>query len=150
MLIGALGAFKELKIKYFISYTSINQAGFILLGLCCNSIAGFIYSIYYLIIYIIILLGFLNFVFNIQQSYSQHSLIYFSDLKFFYKNNSIITFFFSFYVLSFAGLPPFSGFFGKLHLYGALIHSKLFFLLLFSLCINLISLYYYVKILKII
>ena len=33
MLIGALGAFKELKIKNFISYTSINQIGFLLIGL---------------------------------------------------------------------------------------------------------------------
>lgn len=150
MIVGALGAFKELKIKYFISYTSINQAGFILLGLCCNSVDGFLYSTYYLFIYIILLLGFLNFLLNLQQFYNQRSIVYFSDLKNFYKNNLLISFFFSFYILSFAGLPPFSGFFGKLHLYAALINSKLFFLLILSLGINLVSLYYYVKILKII
>lgn len=150
IIIGALGAFKELKIKKFIAYTSINQAGFILLGLCCNSGFGFLYSIYYLFIYIILVLGFLNFLFNTQEYYNQRSVIYFSDLKKYYKNNSIICLLFSTYILSFAGLPPFAGFFGKLYLYLALAKSKLFLLLFFVLWINIISLYYYIKILKII
>jgi NADH:ubiquinone oxidoreductase subunit 2 (subunit N) len=150
MIIGALGAFKEMKIKNFISYASINQVGFILIGLSCYTELSISYSIFYFFIYIILTLGFFNFLINIQENFTQKNLNYFSDIKLFYKKNILLTFLFSFYILSFAGLPPFSGFFGKLNLYYALLKSENFLMLLLILFINLISLYYYIKIVKII
>ena len=150
MLIGALGGFRELKIKNFISYTSINQIGFLMIGLVCYSECSIFNCLYYLFIYIILLIGFLNFVFNIQQLFTQQLLIYFNDLNFFYKNNLLISLIFSSYIVSFAGIPPFSGFFGKLVIYNSIINSNMFLLLIIIMFLNLISLYYYIKILKII
>ena len=148
MFIGALGAFKELKIKNFISYTSINQAGFILLGLCCQTELGIFYSIYYLFIYIIITIGFLGLILNMRQYLTGQSPRYFKDLKHLCKDKPITALIISAFVLSFAGLPPFAGFFGKLYIYLAIAKAKLLTLLLLTLFLNIISLYYYVRIIK--
>jgi NADH:ubiquinone oxidoreductase subunit 2 (subunit N) len=148
MIVGALGAFKELKIRSFISYTSINQAGFILLGLCCQTELGIFYALYYLFIYILTTFGFLALLLNLFKSQIKTNLIYFNDLKHFCKSNTTMSLILSIFVLSFAGLPPFAGFFAKLYIYFALAKAKLFILLLLVLFLNIISLYYYVRILK--
>ena len=79
MLIGAVGASKELKIKNFISYTSINQIGFLMIGLICYSELSIYYCLYYLFIYLILTIGFLNIIFNIQQAFTHQPVIYFND-----------------------------------------------------------------------
>jgi NADH-quinone oxidoreductase subunit N len=148
MVIGAFGASKEFEIKNFIGYTSINQAGFILLGLCCHSDVGLLYSLYYLFIYIILTSGFLGIILNLQQSGTNDTPCYFKDLKHLCKTDPILALILSTFLLSFAGLPPFAGFFAKLYIYFAIAKSKMLILLLVVLFINLISLYYYVRIIK--
>lgn len=148
MIMGAYGASKEFEIKNFIGYTSINQAGFILLGLCCHNDLGLFYSLYYLFIYIILTSGFLGIILNLQQAGTKNSPCYFKDLKYLCKTDPILTLILSAFLLSFAGLPPFAGFFAKLHLYFAIAKSKMLILLLIVLFLNLISLYYYVRVIK--
>src|SRR5258708_34362273 len=53
LIVGALGAFAETRFKRFIAYSSINQIGFLLMGLTTNNIAGYQSSILFLITYII-------------------------------------------------------------------------------------------------
>jgi NADH-quinone oxidoreductase subunit N len=148
MIIGALGASKVFDIKSFIGYASINQAGFILLGLCCHSDEGLLYSLYYLFIYIILTSGFLCTILNLQQVGTKDTPCYFKDLKHLCKDNTILSLILSVFLLSFAGLPPFAGFFAKLYVYFAIAKSKMLILLLIVLFINLISLYYYVRVIK--
>ena len=148
MVIGALGALKELKIKNFISYTAINQSGFIMLGLCCQTETGIFYALYYLFIYIILTIGFLSLILSLFQYQTGKHIRFFKDLKYFCKSNTAVSLILSSFLLSFAGLPPFSGFFAKLYLYFAIAKAKMLTLLLISLFLNIISLYYYVRIIK--
>jgi len=148
MVVGALGAFKELKVKNFISYTAINQAGFIMLGLCCQTTLGIYYALYYLFIYILLTIGFLSLILNLFQSLTRKPIRFFKDLKYFCKNNTSASLVLSAFILSFAGLPPFAGFFGKLYMYFAIAQAKMFILLLITLLLNIISLYYYIRIIK--
>jgi NADH:ubiquinone oxidoreductase subunit 2 (subunit N) len=148
MIVGSLGAVKEVKIKNFIAYTSINQVGFILLGLCCCTELGQIYAIYYLLIYIFLTFGFLAIILNIYQAISFKVPQYFKDLKYFCKENPLIALLLSTFLLSFAGLPPFAGFFGKLYMYYALVKAKMLILFFFTLFLNLLNLYYYIKVIK--
>jgi len=148
LIIGAMGAIKELRIKNFIAYTSINQVGFILLGLCCQNGIGVYYSVYYLIIYVLITVGFLTLVFNIRQTTTNKSAVFFKDLRFLCKNSAFAASMLTIQVLSFAGLPPFVGFYAKLYIYYALATSNMLILLLSTLFINILSLYYYTRILK--
>lgn len=148
MIIGALGALKELKIKNFISYTAINQSGFIMLGLCCQTETGMFYALYYLFIYIFLTIGFLSLILSLFQYRSGRHIRFFKDLKYFCKSNTVVSLILSSFLLSFAGLPPFAGFFAKLYVYFAIAKAKMLTLLLIALFLNIISLYYYVKIIK--
>lgn len=56
---GCLGAFVEKKTKRFLAYASINQMGFLLLGLAAGSFEGYRSTLFYLLIYIIMNVGFL-------------------------------------------------------------------------------------------
>ncbi len=57
MVIGLVGALRVLSedgdIRSFLAYTSINQVGFILLGLVCVNLDGLISSLVYLITYLL-------------------------------------------------------------------------------------------------
>jgi NADH-quinone oxidoreductase subunit N len=64
ILIGAINALCQIKIKSFIAYTSINQIGFILIGVSCGSYDGFISALIYLLLYILISLSFFHIILN--------------------------------------------------------------------------------------
>jgi len=55
LLIGAIGAIRILneagEVRSFVAYTSINQVGFVLLGLVCMNAEGFVASFVYLLVY---------------------------------------------------------------------------------------------------
>lgn len=59
MLWGCFGAFYEKKLRRFLAYTSINQMGFILLGLAVGTLDGYRASLLYLFLYVGTTLGFL-------------------------------------------------------------------------------------------
>ena len=55
ILLGCLGALKQRHLKRFLAYTSINQVGFLLAGLCCiSSYDSFLILLYYLCIFIVL------------------------------------------------------------------------------------------------
>ncbi len=40
MLVGALGAMNQKKIKRLLAYSSIGHVGYLLIGLCCGTVEG--------------------------------------------------------------------------------------------------------------
>src|ERR1700688_4526830 len=58
IIVGCIGALVQTSIKRFFAYTSINQAGFIVLGVATSSILGLQASLVYLISYMIMLISF--------------------------------------------------------------------------------------------
>jgi NADH-quinone oxidoreductase subunit N len=127
MLIGALGAIRVMNsrgdIRAFIAYTSINQAGFVLLGLVCMNGEGLVSSFVYLIVYLLASLLFIGVLSrtrfvdtNGERSISrlgELSLLYESEQKF---SRRFDLFVLAYAVWSMAGLPPLAGFFGKVGL----------------------------------
>ncbi len=82
MIAGALGAFTEKKIKKFLAYSSINQVGFLLLGLAStNKIEGIQATLFFLIIYVITNLCFFYFFLQIESQKNSRPLIYLTDLN---------------------------------------------------------------------
>lgn len=147
---GCFGAFYEKKIKRFLAYTSINQIGFLLLGLACGTLEGYQTTLLYLHLYALMTLGFLVIFLNLQRLDKKY-LIYLSDLRGFgiyrpsqwLKSWAIVIL-----VFSMAGIPPLAGFFGK---YFLLLHAHergLWGLVFVALATSLISTYYYLRIIK--
>lgn len=145
MITGSLGALKQVKIKRFIAYTSINQIGFILLGIASCNFLGLISSILYIILYSIMSIIFFTLLLNTEHIINKKNMIYLSDLYHFSIYNNENSKFLVITILSMAGLPPLAGFFGKLFLYFSIIEARLDTVLIISLIISILSTYYYLS-----
>jgi NADH-quinone oxidoreductase subunit N len=80
LIVGVLGAFVETRFKRFIAYSSINQIGFLLMGLTTANIAGYQSSILFLIIYIITNLTLFSIFLNLTSNLSRQPLVFLTDV----------------------------------------------------------------------
>jgi len=145
IIVGSLGALKQVRIKRFLAYTSISQVGFIFLGVTSGSVLGIFASLMYLFLYVIMNLIFFSIFLNIEHVILRKNIIYLSDLYSLSLYTKEIAQHLALTILSMAGLPPLGGFIGKLFLYFAIIEAHLNFILVVSLIISLISTYYYLN-----
>jgi NADH:ubiquinone oxidoreductase subunit 2 (subunit N) len=145
MISGSIGALKQVRIKRFIAYTSINQVGFILLGISSCNFLGLIASILYIILYSIMSIIFFTILLNTEHILKKKTMIYLSDLYHFSLYNNENSKFLIITILSMGGIPPLAGFFGKLFLYFSIIESRLDILLFVTLIISILSSYYYLN-----
>jgi NADH-quinone oxidoreductase subunit N len=149
ILVGAIGALDQFKIKRFLGFTTINQMGFILLGVSLQNIYGFVASYIYLCIYILLNLILFIFIIHIKTE-KGGDLTYLSDLVPFFKNNKLVGIFFILLLFSLAGMPPTVGFYMKLLILKSLVLSGYIKLTVVVLYANVISILYYIRIIKII
>jgi NADH-quinone oxidoreductase subunit N len=122
--------------------------GFILLGLAVKNIYGFASSYIYLIIYVILNLIMFSILLGVR--YKGRELMYITDLSIFFRNNKHAGLLFVLIIFSLAGLPPTIGFFMKFLIIKALVISGYLKLAVFILYVNVISIFYYVRLIKII
>jgi NADH-quinone oxidoreductase subunit N len=148
IVFGALGAFNQRRLKRFVAYTSINQTGFMLLGLSCASLSGCLATITYLLIYLPALVLFFTAIIY----FSKGSFLGTTFLKdlFFKKYGVSVLYlvFFSVSILSMAGFPPLGGFAAKFGLFNVLLNHAFFFSSITVLLTTVISSFYYLKIIR--
>lgn len=117
IVVGAVGAVFQYKLKRFIGYTSINQIGFVLIGVSSNSLEGMEFAIIYLIIYVVTSLGFFFVVMSFQDENRMVLFVgHFKYLKYLHNRRQFLggtVLWTTVLLLSMAGIPPFAGFWGK-------------------------------------
>jgi len=103
LVIGCFGALIQTSLKRFFAYTSINQSGFIIMGLLTNTISGLEASILYVIVYMLSNLIFFYAVNNIPSDdiAEVNNLVGLNRLSF------------GVALFSMAGIPPLFGFGSK-------------------------------------
>lgn len=149
-LIGTAGAFLQNKWKRFIAFSSISHVSFFLLNLCSLNLENINYLFFYIIIYLIMSSSFFSF-FN---SFKFLEFPNFRGSRFFDSLNSLnlmnpsLAIIFTFILFSFAGIPPFAGFFAKFFVLYSAIQSNLFFLVFFILLLNCVGTFYYINLIK--
>lgn len=148
MIVGAFGALKQTRIKRFIAYTSINQVGFLLLGIASCNLIGLISIFIYLILYIFMNIIFFSIILNTEHIITQRNMIYLSDFYMFSLFNNETSKYLVLTLMSMAGLPPLGGFIGKLFLYFSIIEARLDYILILSLLISILSTYYYLSLIR--
>ena len=149
MIWGCLGALGEKIIKRFIAYSSINQMGFLFMGLACGTFEGIRASLFYLVLYVLMNLGFFILFLTTREKKTRRSLIYLSDFNDYAKNNYLYSISFVIILFSMAGIPPLGGFFGKYFLFLHSFEVGHYLLVIVGMVTSLIAAYYYLRVIKI-
>jgi NADH-quinone oxidoreductase subunit N len=145
MIIGNLFAIRQNNLKRFLAFSSIAQVGFILIGISGSSQLGTASVIYFILIYIFSNLGAFGVVTLVSALTGKENM---DDYKGFYKTNPMLSWIFAISLFSLAGIPPTAGFFGKLFLLTAGAAKGNYLLITIAALNMIISLYYYLKIVK--
>lgn len=148
VIIGSLAALTQTKIKRFLAYTSISQSGYILIGLSCNTLNGFLSSFVYLIMYCLITLAFFCVLLNIEHIQKTCNLIYFNQLHSLFIFNKEICAHSIIIIFVMAAIPPFTSFFAKFFIFSVCLEAKLEFVVCFLLAMSLISTFYYLNLIQ--
>ena len=148
VIIGSLAALTQTKIKRFLAYTSISQSGYILIGLSCNTLNGFLSSFVYLIMYCSITLAFFCVFLNIEHIQKNCNLIYFNQLHSLFIFNKEISVHTVVIIFVMAAIPPFTSFFAKFFIFSVCVEAKLEIIVCFLLGMSLISAFYYLNLIQ--
>ncbi len=145
MFIGNLFAIRQQNLKRFLAFSSIAQAGFILLGFLSADQLGATTVIYFVMIYVVSNLGAFGVVQAVYNATGKENI---QDYDGLYRTNPNLSLVMLLALFSLAGIPPLAGFFGKFFLFMAAA-SKGYYLLVFLAVVNAtISLYYYLLVVR--
>ena len=145
MFTGNLFALRQQNMKRFLAFSSIAQAGFILLGLITGTQLGTATIIYFVLIYIFSNLAAFGVVQAISLKTGKENM---NDYEGLYRTNPNLSLVMMLALFSLAGIPPVAGFFGKFFLFTAAA-SEGYYLLVFLAVVNVtISLYYYLLVIR--
>ncbi|SHG08977.1 NADH dehydrogenase subunit N [Flavobacterium fluvii] len=145
MFIGNLFALRQQNMKRFLAFSSIAQAGFILLGLITGTQLGTATVVYFVLVYIFSNLAAFGVVQSIASQTGKENR---DDYNGLYRTNPNLSLVMMLALFSLAGIPPVAGFFGKFFLFAAAA-SKGYYLLVFLAVVNVtISLYYYLLVVR--
>jgi proton-translocating NADH-quinone oxidoreductase chain N len=145
MTIGNIIAISQTNIKRMMGYSSIAQAGYILIGVVVGTASGMQGVLYYILAYVLMNLGAFGCVVLVSNSVRSDAIEDYAGL---YKKDPVSAFCLSVFLLSLAGIPPLAGFFAKFLIFAAAIESKFIFLAIVGAVNSVIAVYYYVKVIK--
>jgi NADH-quinone oxidoreductase subunit N len=145
MTIGNLFAIRQQNLKRFLAFSSISQAGYILLGLIGGNQLGMASVIYYILVYIFSNLGAFGVVTAISNATGKENI---DDYNGLYQTNPKLSLIMTLALFSLAGIPPVAGFFGKFFLFTAAAQKGYYLLVLIAVLNTIISLYYYLIVVK--
>jgi NADH-quinone oxidoreductase subunit N len=148
ILVGALGAIGQGNIKRLLAYSSINNIGFILIGLAAASAAGVSAMLVYLVIYVAMTVGSFVVVLMMKDE-SGEPIEAIADLSGLSRTRPALAWCFMILLFSLAGIPPLFGFWGKFVVFWAAVDAGLFVLAVLGIAASVISAFYYIKIVKI-
>jgi NADH-quinone oxidoreductase subunit N len=145
MLLGNLFAIRQNNLKRFLAFSSIAQVGFILTGISGSSQAGTASVIYFVLVYVFSNLGAFGVIAIVSSLTGKEGI---DDYKGFYKTNPFLSWTLTISLFSLAGIPPTAGFFGKFFLLMAAAGKGNYLLITIAALNMIISLYYYLKVVK--
>jgi NADH-quinone oxidoreductase subunit N len=148
IVVGALGAIGQANIKRLLAYSSINNVGFILIGLAAATAAGASAMLVYLAIYVAMTVG--SFVAVLMMRDADGApLEGISDLAGLSRTSPWLALFLAMLMFSLAGIPPLFGFWGKFVVFQAAVQADLVALAAIGIAASVIGAFYYIKIVKI-
>ncbi len=146
--IGNLFAMRQKNMKRFMAFSSVSQAGYIMLGAMAADQLGLASMMFYIFVYVVSNLGAFAVISSIED---RTGLVSMDDYRGLHKTNPYLAVAMTLAMFSLAGIPPFAGFFSKILIFTSVTGSNsmaLYMLVLIALINTIISLYYYLLVVK--
>ena len=150
MLLGNLAALAQTSLRRLLAYSAVAHAGVMVLGLIAGDEPGLTALLYYAVTYALAVLGAFGVVSVVQDAGAGDSLSALAGLR---QRAPMTAGCLLVFMLSLAGVPPLAGFFGKAQVFVAVLKSEnggmsLLWLVLLAIGLSVVSLYYYLLVLK--
>ena len=145
MSIGNLVALYQTNMKRFLAFSSIAQAGYLLVGLTNSQQLGLASVLFYLVVYLVSNIAAFGVVTMIAAATGKEDM---RDFVGFSITNPALAAVMMLAMFSLAGIPPLAGFLGKFYLFAAAAQKQLYWLVFVSVVNATISLFYYLMVLK--
>jgi len=138
-------AIRQQNLKRFLAYSSISQAGYIMLGVISGTALGMSSLVYYILVYMFSNLAVFGVVSVIENRTGKITM---KDYNGLYQTNPKLSLVMMLALFSLAGIPPFAGFFSKFFIFSAAVEQGFYVLVFIALVNTIISLYYYLLVVK--
>ena len=145
MTLGNLAAIHQNNLKRLLAYSSIAHAGYLLMGVVALSDLGLRSVVFYLVVYLFMNLGAFAVVTMVATAGGSEEIDSYRGLG---VRAPYVCVAMAIFLFSLIGLPPFAGFVGKVYLFAAVISQKIYWLAVVAALNTVISLYYYLRIVK--
>ncbi|MFM2303524.1 MAG: hypothetical protein RLZZ135_933 [Cyanobacteriota bacterium] len=145
MVLGNIVALAQTSMKRMLAYSSIAQAGFVMIGMIIGSETGYASMVFYLLVYLFMNLGGFACVILFSLRTGSDRI---SDYAGLYQKDPFLTLALSICLLSLGGIPPLAGFFGKIYIFWAGWKAGAYGLVLLALVASVVSIYYYIRVIK--
>lgn len=147
--VGNLFAMRQINMKRFLAFSSISQAGYIMLAVMGDNPMGVSALMFYVLVYVFSNLAAFGVIGAIENATGKVDMTDYNGL---YKTNPRLAFTMMLAMFSLAGIPPFAGFFSKFFVFTSALNgtgsTALYVLVLIALINTIISLYYYLLVVK--
>jgi NADH-quinone oxidoreductase subunit N len=145
VILGNLMALPQKNFKRLMAYSSIAHAGYMLIGFAAATIDAQWAVFIYLMAYIAMNLGAFAVAMTVERTRKSEAISAFAGIGY---TNPFISICMIIFMISMVGLPPFAGFLGKLFVFKAGVESNLTWLVIIGVLTSVISLWYYVNIIR--
>lgn len=149
IVLGAVAAIGQQNIKRLLAYSSINNVGFLLIGLAAGTPEGISAMLFYLVIYLAMTLGSFICVMEMRDAEGK-PLESLSSLAGLSQTRPGLAAAFAVFMFSLAGIPPLFGFWGKFLVFDAAVAAGMLPLAVIGIAASVIGAFYYIKVVKII
>ena len=147
--IANLFAIRQTELKRFMAFSSISQAGYIMLAVIGASQGGMAALMYYVLVYVVANMAVFTVISTVEQNNGGTTMM--SSYDGLYQTNPKLAFLMTLALFSLAGIPPFAGMFSKFFVFMAAAEQGSFwayFVVFIALVNTVVSLYYYLLIVK--
>lgn len=152
MTVGNIIAIQQDNIKRMLGYSSIAQAGYIMVGLATvglsqsSSVTGQSSILFFLASYSLTNLGAFIAIIAISNKISSDQINDFTGMG---KRSPFIALALTLCLVSLIGMPPAAGFMAKFYLFGAAVQNNLLWLVVIAVLNSVVSAYYYLRVVKV-
>lgn len=146
MIVGNLIAIPQTNIKRLLAFSSIAQAGYLMVGIIAESVAGIKGVLFYAMIYVFANMGAFAVATHVSEKQGSDKIADYAGL---WRRSPLAAVVMTASLLSLAGIPPLAGFVGKFYLFSAVMDQGYTSIAYIGFVMSMVSVYYYLSVVKV-